>query len=81
MKKTLYSFLAIFAFFSVAEACPYQKMADVDSKLFSPNNTIDTKTFAKISNLRIQGEKELNTGNLDDAEQIFDRALALFKNK
>jgi hypothetical protein len=51
-------------------------MAEVDSKLYS-NKNINTKTFAKISNLRTQGEEKLKNGEMDNAELIFDRALVL----
>ena len=53
-------------------------MAEVDSKLYS-NKNINTETFAKISNLRIEGEQKLKNGEMDSAELIFDKALALFK--
>ena len=53
-------------------------MAEVDAKLYSDKN-ISTKTFAEISNLRTKGEEKLKVGDLDDAEVIFDKALALFK--
>tara|TARA_B100000963_G_C22145862_1_gene459600 strand:+ start:240 stop:482 length:243 start_codon:yes stop_codon:yes gene_type:complete len=80
MKKTFLTFCIAFAFAFNLDACPYQKMAEVDSKLFSDQSKINTETFAKISNLRIQGEKKLKIGELDNAEKIFDRALALFTN-
>ena len=79
MKKFLFLFgFALLINFN-AEACPYQKMAEVDSKLYSNKSNINTETFAKISNLRMQGEKKLKIGELDNAEEIFDRALALIK--
>ena len=56
-------------------------MTELDSKLFSDDSQISSQTFAKISNLRTQGEEKLRIGELDNAEEIFDRALALFKNK
>ena len=63
-----------------AHSCPYQKMAEVDSKLFSNKSSINTETFAQISNLRSQGAEKLEIGELDNAEEIFDRALALLNN-
>ena len=48
-------------------------------KLFSDDSQISSQTFAKISNLRSQGEEKLRIGELDNAEEIFDRALALLK--
>ena len=56
-------------------------MTELDSKLNSANSQISSQTFAKISNLRTQGEEKLKIGELDNAEEIFDRALALLKNK
>ena len=81
MKKIIFSFLLAFVFAFNVESCPYQKMAEVDSMLYSKTTQINTKTFAQISNLRNQGEKKLQMGELDNAEQIFDKALALFKNQ
>ena len=52
-------------------------MAEVDTKLYSEKN-INSQTFAKISNLRTQGEEKLKLGEMDNAELIFDKALALF---
>ena len=80
MKKTMF-ILSFVLFFSLdANACPYQKMAEVDSKLFSNKSSINTETFAQISNLRSQGAEKLEIGELDNAEEIFDRALALLNN-
>ena len=81
MKKIIFSFLLAFVFALNVEACPYQKMAEVDSMLYSKTTQINSQTFAKISNLRNQGERKLQMGEIDNAEQIFDKALALFKNK
>lgn len=78
MKKFAFIFFIAFAFNFNVKACPYQKMAEVDSKLYS-NKNINTETFAKISNLRIEGEQKLKNGEMDSAELIFDKALALFK--
>ncbi len=82
MKKILicFAFAFAFTFASNTEACPYQKMAQVDSKLFSDKSELNTETFAKISNLRVQGAEKLEIGELDNAEAIFDRALALLNN-
>ena len=52
-------------------------MAEVDSKLYT-NKNINSQTFAEISNLRSQGEEKLKIGEMDNAEMIFDKALALF---
>tara|TARA_A100001015_G_scaffold296841_1_gene377652 strand:+ start:4238 stop:4483 length:246 start_codon:yes stop_codon:yes gene_type:complete len=81
MKYFLMIFSLVFAFSFNAEACPYQKMAEVDSKLFSNDNKINTETFAMVSNLRSQGEEKLQIGDLDKAELIFDRALSLLSSK
>ena len=80
MKKIILCLAAAFFISSSAEACPYQKMAEVDSKLFSNKSSINTETFAQISNLRSQGAEKLEIGELDNAEEIFDRALALLNN-
>ncbi len=82
MKKIIIclTFAFAFTFASKTEACPYQKMAEVDSKLFSDKSDINTETFAKISNLRVQGAEKLEIGELDNAEAIFDKALALLNN-
>ena len=81
MKKIILCLAAAFVISTSAEACPYQKMAEVDSKLYSGENKINTETFAMVSNLRMQGEKKLQIGELDNAELIFDRALSLLDNK
>tara|TARA_B100000287_G_scaffold110517_1_gene102868 strand:+ start:251 stop:496 length:246 start_codon:yes stop_codon:yes gene_type:complete len=81
MKKIIFCFCLAIAFSFNVEACPYQKMTELDSKLFSDGSQINSQTFAKISNLRSQGEEKLRIGELDNAEEIFDRALALLKNK
>ncbi len=80
MKKIIICFCLAFAFSMSLEACPYQKMAEVNTKLYSSDSKINPKTFAKITNLRMQGEEKLKAGELQNAEEIFDRALALFKN-
>ncbi len=79
MKKIIFSFICSLAFTSYLEACPYQKMAEVDEKLYS-DSKINPETFAKISNLRMQGEKALKIGELSKSEEILDKALALFSN-
>ena len=56
-------------------------MAEVDQKLYSKDTNIQPETFAKITNLRMEGEKALKIGDLTKSEEIFDRALALFSNK
>ena len=78
MKSFIFSLLMISAISFSAQSCPYQKMAEVDTKLFS-NKSINTQTFAKVSELRSKGEKKLQIGELDNAEKIFDRALAILK--
>ena len=78
MHKILFIFLFTLAFSMNLEACPYQKMAEVDSKLYSNDYNIKPETFAKITNLRIEGEKALKIGELSKSEEILDRALALF---
>ena len=77
MKSFIFSLLMISAVSFSAHSCPYQKMAEVDTKLYSEKN-ISSQTFAKISNLRSQGEEKLKLGEVDNAELIFDKALALF---
>ena len=79
MKKTIFAFCFALALSFNIEACPYQKMAEVDSKLYSKENKINTQTFAKVSNLRMKGEEKLRIGELDNAEEIFDRALTLLR--
>ena len=81
MKYFLMVFSLVFAFSFNAESCPYQKIAEVDSILFSNDNNINTNTFAMVSDLRSQGEEKLQIGDLDKAELIFDRALSLLSNK
>ena len=80
MKKIILCLAMAFVISSNAEACPYQKMAEVDSRLFSNKSSINTETFAQISNLRSEGAEKLEIGDLDNAEEIFDRALALLNN-
>ena len=81
MKKIIFCFCFALAFSLNVEACPYSKMTELDSKLNSDNSQISSQTFVKISNLRSQGKEKLRIGELDNAEEIFDRALALLKNK
>ena len=77
MRNIFLSLCVIFAFSVNVEACPYQKMAEVDSKLNLNVSKIDSKTFKKISDLKIESKEKLAIGELDDAERILDRALAL----
>ena len=63
MKKIILCLAAAFVISTSAEACPYQKMAEVDSKLFSNKSSINTETFAQISNLRSQGAEKLEIGS------------------
>jgi len=74
--KFLYIFFAVAFSFSV-EACPYQKMAEVDSKLYS-ENSVNSEKFAQITNLKVKGQEMLEIGELETAEAIFDKALSLF---
>ena len=77
MKSFIFGCLMLSVISFSAQSCPYQKMAEVDTKLYSDKN-ISSQTFAKISNLRTQGEEKLKQGEMDNAELIFDKALALF---
>ena len=52
MKSFIFSLLMISAISFSAQSCPYQKMAEVDTKLYSEKN-ISSQTFAKISNFKI----------------------------
>ena len=81
MKKNIFIFFAALSFSLALDACPYQKMAEVDQKLYSSNSNIQPEIFAKIANLRVEGENALKIGDLSKSEEIFDRALALFTNK
>ena len=77
-QKTLYFVFAVAVAFSFnLNACPYQKMAEVDSKLYS-DNKINSEKFSKINNLRVKGQELLLNGELESAELIFDKALSLF---
>jgi hypothetical protein len=77
MKNIILSLCLVFAFALSVEACPYQKMAEVDLKLNSNMSNIDSKTFKTISDLKIESKEKLEIGDLDNAEKILDRALAL----
>ena len=79
MIKYLSVFSLLFLFAFNADSCPYQSMAEIDSKLFSTKNQIDTNTFKKISTLRSQGELALQNGNIEKSEKILNEALALLK--
>ena len=81
MKKIIFIFFAVLSFSLTLDACPYQKMAEVDQKLYSSKSDIKPETFAKITNLRVQGANALKIGDLSKSEEILDRALALFINK
>lgn len=74
--KILFVFCAVAFCFSI-EACPYQKMAEVDSKLHS-ETSVNSEKFTKISNLKTKGLEMLEIGELETAEAIFDKALSLF---
>ena len=71
--------LLFLIFVLMANSCPYQSMAKIDSQLFSTKNQIDTNTFKKISTLRSQGELALQNGDIEKSEKILNEALALFK--
>ena len=77
MKNIFLIICMVFAFAISVEACPYQKMAEVDLKLNSNLSKIDSKTFETISDLKIESKEKLAIGELDNAEKILDRALAL----
>ena len=79
MIKYLSVFSLLFLFAFSADSCPYQSMAEIDSKLFSTKNQIDTNTFKKISTLRSQRELALQNGNIEKSEKILNEALALLK--
>ncbi len=75
VKLLIISFVVAFCF--RVEACPYQKMAEVDSKLYS-ETSVNSENFTKISNLKTKGQEMLEIGELETAEAIFDKALSLF---
>tara|TARA_B100000123_G_scaffold249852_1_gene208342 strand:+ start:290 stop:529 length:240 start_codon:yes stop_codon:yes gene_type:complete len=79
MKKTILTLFFVLALGFNAESCPYQKMAEVDTKLQTQVKNVKPETFSKINSLRLEGEKKLRIGELSKAEEIFDRALALLK--
>ena len=78
MIKYLSVFSLLFLFAFSADSCPYQSMAEIDSKLFSTKNQIDTNTFKKISTLS-EGELALQNGDIKKSEKILNEALALLK--
>lgn len=72
-----FTFIVMFSFF--AFSCPYQSMAEIDQKLYSPKSDLSSDEFSKIVNLRQQGQKELENGNIEKSEEILNKALALIK--
>ena len=78
MKKIIFLFTLTFFLSEQSLACPYSSMAKIDQKLESSSN-LSKNLMIKILNLRSQGELELNKGNVEKSEIIFDKALALFK--
>ncbi|MAI76508.1 MAG: hypothetical protein CMM90_04935 [Rickettsiales bacterium] len=62
-----------------AFSCPYQSMAEIDQKLYSPKSGLSSDEFSKIVNLRQQGQKELENGNIEKSEETLNKALALIK--
>ena len=56
MKKFAFIFFIAFAFNFNVKACPYQKMAEVDSKLYS-NKNINTETLLRFLTLELKGSK------------------------
>lgn len=77
MKSIIVGFCMVFAVIFNVEACPYQKMAEVESKINSNMTKIDANILKEISDLKIESKKKLQIGELDNAEKILDKALAL----
>ena len=77
MKSIIIGFCMVFAVILNVEACPYQKMAEVESKINSNMTKIDANILKEISDLKIESKKKLQIGELDNAEKILDKALAL----
>ena len=77
MKNILIGFISVFSFIVTVDACPYQKMAEIDSKLYLSSSKIDSKTLNEITVLKQKSQEKLKIGELDNAEEILDRALAL----
>ena len=71
---TLYCLISFSAF-----SCPYQSMAEIDQKLYSPKTELSTDEFKKIVNLRQLGQVALENGNIEESEKILNKALALIK--
>ena len=55
MKKTIFTLFFVLALGFNAESCPYQKMAEVDTKLQTQVKNVKPETF-KINSLRLEGE-------------------------
>jgi hypothetical protein len=60
-------------------SCPYQSMAELDKKLYSPKYDLTTEKFSEIVNLRKKGEEALANGEIKKSEEILNKALALIK--
>ena len=79
MKFSLLAFF-IFCLFSYQSiSCPYQSMAELDKKLYSPKYEITSEKFSEIVNLRKKGEEALANGEIKKSEEILNKALALIK--
>ena len=78
MKKISLLFVSIFFMSNIAFACPYSSMAQIDKRLEFDKN-LDKAIIVKVLNLRNQGELELQSGNVQKSEEIFNKALSLLK--
>ncbi len=79
MKFFSLTFTLICLFSFSAFSCPYQSMAEIDQKLYSPKTELSTDEFKKIVNLRQLGQVALENGNIEESEKILNKALALIK--
>lgn len=77
MKNIIFIFFFTIFLASNVSACPYQKMAEVNSKLIESQD-INSKTLNEITILKQKSENKMKIGELESAEEILDRALALF---
>ena len=62
-----------------AFSCPYQSMAEIDQRLYSPKTELTKDEFKEVVNLRQLGQVALEKGNIQESEEILNRALALIK--
>ena len=79
MKFLSLVFFAFSLFSYQCISCPYQSMAELDKKLYSPKNEFTSEKFSEIVNLRKEGEKALANGEIKKSEEILNKALALIK--